>query len=92
MNHFADPGYQLSNSHHVSDLNPSLDSSTSWWIKIKTAIPSCVYYFGPFTNQQEASKLQYGYVEDLIEEKAYGITTEIKQLQPTLLTIAEEDS
>ena len=59
----------------------------SWWVKIITARPSCIYYFGPFDSQTEAAEAQHGYLEDLIEEKASGISIEIKQDQPKLLTI-----
>ena len=62
----------------------------SWWLEIKTAIPPCIYYFGPFFNQKNAKLSQYGYVEDLLAEKAYGITVEIKRAQPKELTICED--
>lgn len=91
MNYFAD-GYKHSNSHTVSEINnPAWNSLPCWWIEIKTSIPACIYYFGPFANYSEAHQYQYGYIEDLIEEKAAGIITEIKQVQPTLLTITEDE-
>lgn len=58
-----------------------------WWVKIITAIPSCTYYFGPFDSQEEANIAQYDYIEDLIEEKAKGISSEIVKEQPEILTI-----
>lgn len=61
-----------------------------WWVKITTAKPKCVYYFGPFDSQNEAVESQSGYVEDLKTEKAQEITIEIKQDLPKLLTITEE--
>ena len=61
-----------------------------WWIEIKTTLPSCIYFFGPFDNFKEARGLQDGYIEDLVTEKAFGITVEIKQCQPNLLTVFEE--
>ena len=61
-----------------------------WWLEIKTAIPCCTYYFGPFLSKKKAKISQYGYIEDLIQEKASGITVEIKQLQPKQLTICED--
>jgi hypothetical protein len=61
-----------------------------WWIEIKTTLPSCIYFFGPFDNFKEAKGLQDGYIEDLVAEKAFGITVEIKQCQPDLLTVFEE--
>lgn len=62
----------------------------AWWVEIKTTKPQCTYYFGPFDNEKEAHLFHYGYVEDLIEEKAHGISVEIKRLQPQTLTIEED--
>jgi hypothetical protein len=61
-----------------------------WWVKITTAKPKCVYYFGPFATQNEAVESQPGYFEDLKQEKAQEISIEIKQDLPKLLTITEE--
>ena len=58
-----------------------------WWLEIKTIIPKCIYYFGPFFSEKEAQTSQYGYIEDLIQEKAYGITVEAKKANPQELTI-----
>lgn len=63
-----------------------------YWVEIRTLKPECIYFFGPFKSRTEAKKMQYGYVEDLIEEKAMGISTEIKRCLPTKLTIAKEES
>ncbi len=63
-----------------------------WWIKIQTNIPACTYYFGPFPNLQEAKLSQHGYIEDLVKEKAHGITVELKKCQPKILTICEEET
>ena len=60
-----------------------------WWVKITTARPRCVYYFGPFDSKLEAKKLQPGYIEDLIAEKAQGIITKIEQTNPNSLTTIE---
>jgi hypothetical protein len=62
-----------------------------YWIEIKTKEPRCTYYFGPFDSRQEAKLLQAGYIEDLVNEKAQGISVEIKQCEPTELTIVEEE-
>ncbi len=62
----------------------------NWWLEIKTTIPPCIYYFGPFSSQKNAKLSEYGYVEDLLQEKAHGITVEIKRLQPKELTICED--
>lgn len=50
-------------------------------------MPNCIYYFGPFKNAKEAKKHRSGYIEDLAEEKPFGMTVEIKQCQPSHLTI-----
>lgn len=63
----------------------------TWWVEIQTNIPRCIYYFGPFENAKEARLSQVGYLEDLLAEKARGITVEIKQCQPENLTIFEEE-
>lgn len=60
-----------------------------WWVEIVTAKPKCVYYFGPFDSQREATETQSGYIKDLIEEKATGISIKIKQDRPKILTISE---
>lgn len=62
-----------------------------WWVKIKTALPNCTYYFGPFSSKQEADAAQVGYVEDLKQEGAYGITIHIKQCQPRELTTCGDE-
>lgn len=62
-----------------------------WWVKIITAKPHCVYYFGPFSNAVEAQVYQSGYIEDLQEEGAEGISVAIEQCQPQFLTVAAEE-
>ncbi len=62
----------------------------NWWLEIKTIVPSCTYYFGPFSTEKDAKLSEYGYIEDLLQEKAHGITVEIKQLKPKELTIDED--
>ena len=64
--------------------------SQPYWVEITTKEPKCIYYFGPFSSRAEAKKMQHGYIEDLIEEKAIGIYVEIKRCLPTTLTITEE--
>jgi len=49
--------------------------STNWWVKVTTAEPSCIYYFGPFSNEQEALQASPGYIEDLEQEGAQRIQT-----------------
>jgi Domain of unknown function (DUF1816) len=61
-----------------------------WWVEIKTTLPLCIYYFGPFHCKKTARLSQSGYIEDLVQEKACGITVEIKQLRPKVLTVYED--
>ncbi len=62
----------------------------AWWLEIQTIKPQCIYYFGPFTNPEEARFHQTGYVEDLLQEQAEGITIQLKKCQPQELTIDRE--
>lgn len=63
-----------------------------YWLKISTESPQCTYYFGPFDSPLEAKALQMGYVEDLVEENARGISVELQQRsQPEELTMSQED-
>ena len=60
------------------------------WLEIVTEVPRCTYYFGPFLNAQDAQVFQSGYVEDLQNEQAIGISVKIKRFKPDNLTIFEE--
>ena len=62
-----------------------------YWVEISTQQPECIYYFGPFNNGREARKMQGGYIEDLMGERATGIDVKIKRCMPTQLTIAKEE-
>jgi hypothetical protein len=62
-----------------------------YWVKITTKQPDCIYYFGPFDSYSEAKQMQHGYIDDLIAEKATGISVVIKRCMPTKLTIAAEE-
>lgn len=64
----------------------------AWWIEINTDIPRCTYYFGPFISKEEALLYKDGYIEDLQNEQAKGISVSIKRYKPTELTISEESS
>jgi Domain of unknown function (DUF1816) len=59
----------------------------AWWVEIFTERPNCTYYFGPFVNSKEAENAIEGYVEDLENESAQGIKTQIKRCKPDCLTI-----
>ncbi|NEO84823.1 MAG: DUF1816 domain-containing protein [Spirulina sp. SIO3F2] len=59
----------------------------AFWVEVKTTTPSCTYYFGPFANSPDAEIAIPGYVEDLTEEGAQGIQTQVRQMKPEALTI-----
>jgi len=61
----------------------------AWWVEVTTDSPRCTYYFGPFLNEQEAIAQKEGYIEDLEQENAQGITVKIKRCKPSHLTIDE---
>lgn len=60
------------------------------WLEISTETPRCTYYFGPFLTKKDAITFQDGYIEDLLEEGAKGITVKIKRFKPRDLTIFDE--
>ena len=62
----------------------------AWWVEIVTQSPRCNYYFGPFLSSQEAEAAKAGYVEDLEQEGAQGITVHVKRCKPDNLTISDE--
>jgi Domain of unknown function (DUF1816) len=64
--------------------------SLAWWVKITTAQPHCIYYFGPFASAGAADKSKVGYIEDLEHELAQGIEVAIERCQPDELTIDYE--
>lgn len=61
----------------------------AWWVEVTTASPRCTYYFGPFLSADEAESAQGGYVEDLEQEGAQGITATVKRCKPEALTIED---
>jgi len=62
----------------------------AYWIEIKTDIPKCTYYFGPFLTEGEARSNQAGYLEDLKGEGAVNIQLAIKKIRPEQITIFDE--
>jgi len=70
----------------VANVLPSRINRLAWWIEIHTCVPKCKYYFGPFDSKREANHYKVGYIEDLIYEKAQGISVAIKQCEPNVLT------
>ncbi len=63
----------------------------AWWAEIFTKQPCCTYYFGPFASAKEADLAKSGYIEDLVQEKAQGITVQIKLCEPLDLTIFQDE-
>ncbi|MEQ8998892.1 MAG: DUF1816 domain-containing protein [Coleofasciculus sp. B1-GNL1-01] len=63
----------------------------AWWLKIVTDHPHYTYYFGPFGSGKQAKLYQSGYIEDLQEEGCKISMIELKQGQPKLLTISENE-
>ncbi len=59
----------------------------AYWVKVETQKPSCTYYFGPFISELEAEIDQSGYVDDLKQEGAQGISVKIQRCKPTELTL-----
>ena len=86
MNYFERYQKETINSPWVDNITSEL----SWWIKITTNQPFCIYYFGPFGSQDEAAVAQYGYIDDLMSEQVNGIDVEIKFDRPLTLTVFEE--
>jgi diguanylate cyclase (GGDEF)-like protein/PAS domain S-box-containing protein len=77
------------NNPQYSPQKDSLINSSKlrWWIRIDTVKPCMIYYFGPFDNLSEAKENKDGYLEDLIEENAEGITFDFQHIDPPSLTI-----
>jgi len=65
-------------------------SGLAWWVEIKTETPICVYYFGPFGGAQAAEASKAGYIEDLEQEGAQGLTVSVKRCKPAKLTLSDE--
>jgi Domain of unknown function (DUF1816) len=62
----------------------------AWWVEIKTDLPRCTYYFGPFASSSEAEESKPGYIEDLQNEDAQGLVASVKRCKPPQLTIEED--
>ena len=71
-------------------LNLSHTLGLAYWVKIDTERPCCTYYFGPFLKVKEAEAAKIGYLEDLKQEGALGITVSIDHFKPQELTICDE--
>jgi hypothetical protein len=64
----------------------------AWWLKVKTQSPDCIYYFGPFDSKEEATFLQAGYLEDLIQEGAQNVRLAVEKACPQQLTSCAFDA
>lgn len=62
----------------------------AWWVEVKTSSPRCIYYFGPFLTSQEAEDAKAGYVEDIENEGAEGISVSTYRCKPISLTVADD--
>ncbi len=62
----------------------------AWWVEVKTESPRCTYYFGPFLGAKAAEAAKAGYVADLEQEGAQGITVSVKRCKPAKLTVSED--
>jgi hypothetical protein len=62
----------------------------AWWIEIVTEVPRCTYYFGPFLNVKDAQSSQVGYLEDIQNENAIGISVKLGRFKPHNLTVFED--
>ncbi len=60
------------------------------WLEVRTQVPHCVYFFGPFQSSREAHDHQDGYIADLVEEGAQGIRVALQRKEPRILTLAED--
>ncbi|WP_055074061.1 DUF1816 domain-containing protein [Pseudanabaena sp. 'Roaring Creek'] len=58
-----------------------------WWIKLFTAKPFYLYYFGAFQTFQEARILKQGFKQDLLDEGASIVCLTIKYCSPNQVTI-----
>ena len=62
----------------------------AWWVEVKTENPRCIYYFGPFIGMKDAEASKAGYITDLEQEGAQGITVVIKRCKPAKLTVTDD--
>jgi Domain of unknown function (DUF1816) len=70
--------------------NVSQQVGLAWWVEVVTQTPRCTYYFGPFLSSADAKFSMKGYIEDLEQEGAQGISVNVKRCKPAALTVAED--
>ena len=75
--------------HAHTGADDSSKSKLAWWLHVSTQQPNNQYYFGPFETALEAESNRAGYIEDLRQEGATNIISEVKHCQPEKLTISE---
>lgn len=63
----------------------------AWWVQVSTETPRCSYYFGPFSKAEDAEVAKHGYVEDLEQEGAQGITVSVRRCKPSVLTLDKDN-
>ena len=71
---------------------PTNSLESDWWIKIHTANPLCIYYFGAFESFTAAALAQHSYILDLQAEEAKILSVKIEQCQPQQLTVVLEEA
>jgi hypothetical protein len=74
----------------LTDL-PQNTSSLSWWLEVGVTRPLCIYYFGPFSSQLDATSAQNKYFEDLKHQNMQIVYAAIKFCQPRQLIIHENE-
>ncbi|MEB3175622.1 MAG: DUF1816 domain-containing protein [Cyanobacteriota bacterium] len=78
----------------IHEILPSISEKESvdfgWWLNISTRIPCVTYYFGPFASREQANQQMSGYLEDLEQEGAVGISVTVQETQPQNLTILDD--
>jgi Domain of unknown function (DUF1816) len=64
----------------------------AWWLEVSTTQPSCVYYFGPFDSEPEATQAKAGYISDLESEGSKVTAVAVTQrATPEKLTVEGSD-
>jgi hypothetical protein len=59
----------------------------TWWTKLYTINPFCIYHFGPFDKIAEAESARFDYIQDLENEGAKVVFVKFTQLIPQNLTL-----
>jgi Domain of unknown function (DUF1816) len=62
-------------------------AQATWWTKIYTTNPFCIYHFGPFDRISEAEMSRFGYIQDLEDEGSKVVFMTLTQCCPEDLTL-----